>query len=258
MQLIDTHAHLYAPKFGDDRADMIARALAAGVTKMLLPNIDHTSIQPMLDLEAAYPDHCFAMMGLHPTSVKENYAEELLLVRKWLGERDFLAVGEIGIDLHWDKTRLAEQTAAFVQQVEMALEYDLPIVIHSRESTEELLDILEGMNESSLEGVFHCFTGTVEQAERIMEMGFYLGIGGVVTFKNGGLDETLREVPLSALLLETDAPYLAPVPYRGKRNESAYVRLVAERLAEVKEVDLTTVAEQTTANAYRLFRKLPK
>lgn len=251
--LIDTHAHLYAKAFTNDRAEMIERASAGGVKQFLLPNIDEASIAGMLELETQYPNQCFAMMGLHPCSVKENYQEDLRWVRKWLEKRDFLAIGEIGIDLYWDKTLLAEQKAAFLQQVEWALEFDRPIVIHARESLDILIDLVKSVDDVNLRGVFHCFTGDVAQAEAIMELGFYLGVGGVLTFKNGGLDKTMAKISLERVILETDAPYLAPVPYRGKRNESAYIQEVANKLALIKGLSSGKVAEITSENAQKLF-----
>lgn len=251
--LIDTHAHLYAKAFEKDRAAMIERAQEVGVQQFLLPNIDESSIAGMLELEAAYPGRCFPMMGLHPCSVKENYLSDLAWVRKWLDQRDFIAIGEIGIDLYWDKTFLEEQKAAFLQQVEWALEFDRPIVIHARESLDLLIKLVEEVGDSNLRGVFHCFTGNVAQAEAIMELGLYLGIGGVVTFKNGGVDKTLAEISLERIILETDAPYLAPVPYRGKRNESAYVQEVADKLASIKGLPTGKVAAITSENAQKLF-----
>lgn len=232
---------------------MLARAAAAGVERFLLPNIDKDSISAMLELEAAHPGRCHAMMGLHPCSVGDNYEEELSVVRDYLDRRDFIAIGEIGIDLYWDKTNLDRQREAFLRQVHWALELDRPIVIHSRESTDVLIELLQDVNNPALKGVFHCFTGDRRQAEVIIDMGFYLGIGGVLTFKNGGLGPVVADLPLGALVLETDAPYLAPAPHRGKRNESAYVRLVADKLAEIKGVSLEEIAESTTANARRLF-----
>lgn len=251
--LIDTHAHLYAKKFDHDRAEMIARGQAAGVEQFLLPNIDEASVAGMLALEEAYPNRCFAMMGLHPCSVTKNYQQDLKWVRQWLEQRDFIAIGEIGIDMYWDKTLLEEQKAAFLQQLAWALEYDRPIVIHARESLDILIDLVREVDDSNLRGVFHCFTGDLKQAEAILELGFYLGIGGVLTFKNGGLDKTLQEISLERIILETDAPYLAPVPYRGKRNESAYVREVAGKLATIKELPEEKVAQITTENAQKLF-----
>lgn len=251
--LIDTHAHLYAKAFDNDRAAMIERAEAAGVKQFLLPNIDESSIAGMLELEAAYPGRCFPMMGLHPCSVKENYLADLAWVKKWLDQRNFIAVGEIGIDLYWDKTFIEEQKAAFLQQVEWALELNLPIVIHARESLDLLIDLIKEVGDSNLRGVFHCFTGNVAQAEAIMKLGLYLGVGGVLTFKNGGVDKTLAEISLERIILETDAPYLAPIPYRGKRNESAYVQEVAVKLASIKGLSLAKVASITSENAQKLF-----
>ncbi|MEZ4990605.1 MAG: TatD family hydrolase [Saprospiraceae bacterium] len=255
MKLIDTHAHLYSRKFDSDRAAMIERAVARGVEEFFLPNIDSESIDGMLALEAAYPDRCFAMMGLHPCSVQENYEEELAIVRQWLDKRYFCAIGEIGIDLYWDKTTLLIQEIAFKTQIDWALEFDLPIVIHARESTEEILVILEEVHSEKLRGIFHCFTGNREQAERAIALGFHLGLGGVLTFKNSGLDATIADIDLQHLVLETDAPYLSPVPYRGKRNESAYVYYVAEKLAEVKNTSLEEIARITSANAAKIFVK---
>ena len=251
--LIDTHAHLYASQFDEDREAMLDRALTAGVERFYLPNIDSGSIASMLALEARHPDRCFAMMGLHPCSVKENFEDELAIVKEWLFKRHFCAVGEIGIDLYWDKTTLPQQIIAFRRQIHWAIELDLPIIIHARESTEEILQVLQEEQHERLRGIFHCFGGSLEQAERIIGMGFLLGIGGVLTFKKSGLDQTLLHIDLKHMVLETDAPYLAPVPYRGKRNESSYVRLVAEKLAGIKNTAFTEVAAITTANAKRLF-----
>ena len=251
--LIDTHAHLYAKAFENDRAAMIERAQAVGVAKFLLPNVDESSIAGMLELEAAYPGRCFPMMGLHPCSVKENYLADLAWVRKWLDQRDFIAIGEIGIDLYWDKTFIEEQKAAFLTQVEWALEFDRPVVIHARESLDVLIDLLREVGDPNLRGVFHCFTVNVAQAEAIMKLGLYLGVGGVVTFKNGGVDKTLAEISLERIILETDAPYLAPIPYRGKRNESAYVQEVAAKLASIKGLSLAKIASITSENARKLF-----
>ncbi|MCB0642159.1 MAG: TatD family hydrolase [Phaeodactylibacter sp.] len=251
---IDTHTHLYVSQFDDDREIVVQRAIDAGVERMLLPNIDSSSIPGMMDLEAQFPEHCFAMMGLHPCSVNAQVDEELAVVREWLDKRSFVAVGEIGIDLYWDQTYVEEQKRAFLTQTDWALEKDLPIVIHSRESTDLLIELLQPYKGSALKGIFHCFTGTVEQAEAIMELGFLMGIGGVLTFKKAKLDEVLREVPLEALVLETDSPYLAPTPYRGKRNESGYIPLIAAKLAAAKEMELEAVERQTTENAKNLFR----
>lgn len=253
MRLIDTHTHIYLEQFDEDRTEMIQRALGSGVEQFFLPNIDSSSIARMLEVEEAWPGRCFAMMGLHPCSVKENFEEELAIVREWLDERPFCAVGEIGIDLYWDKSFFEQQKEAFLQQVEWAKELGAPIVIHSREATDILIELVEQVKDERLSGVFHCFSGTEEQARRIIGLGFYLGIGGVVTFKNAGLDKVMENTGLEHVVLETDAPYLAPVPRRGKRNESAYVRLVAEKLAAIKGLSFREVAEVTTKNAERLF-----
>ena len=228
--------------------------MESGVDRFFLPNIDHASIEGMLQMEEDYPGQCFAMMGIHPCSIKEDYKEELAVVEKWLGERPFCAIGEIGIDLYWDKSHFREQQEAFRQQIQWAKALDIPIVIHSRDATAEVLEILEEQKDERLRGIFHCFTGTLEEANRIIDLDFYLGIGGVVTFKNGGLDKVIKEIDLKHLVLETDAPYLAPAPKRGKRNESAYVRLVAEKIAAVQQVPFKEVARQTTANAEALFK----
>lgn len=253
MTLIDTHTHLYVEQFAEDREEVVRRAKNVGVERMYLPNIDVGSIEGLLALEASDPQSCIAMMGLHPCSVKDDYQEQLGQIRSWLEKRPFAAVGEIGMDLYWDQTYEKEQEKAFLTQVEWALEFDRPIVIHSRETIDQLIKLVREVGDSHLRGIFHCFTGTVEQAEQIMELGFYLGIGGVLTFKNSGLDKTVAQLPLERLVLETDAPYLAPVPHRGKRNESAYVLNVAEKLADVQGISLKAVAEQTTANANTLF-----
>ena len=252
--LIDTHAHLYSHKFDNDRSDMVRRAIAAGVTRMYLPNIDSESIQPMLDLEAEFPDNCFAMMGLHPGHVQpDTYEQELALVEKHLGERRWAGVGETGIDLYWDKTHLDIQKKAFARQIEWAKDLNLPIIIHSRESNEECLELVKNGQDGRLRGIFHCFSGTPEQARRMTDLGFMLGIGGTLTYPKSEVPEVLREVPLEYIVLETDAPYLPPVPHRGKRNESAYVALVAEKLSEVKGLPPDEIARVTTANALRMF-----
>ncbi len=251
--LIDTHAHLYSSKFSSDRHDMVQRAIAAGVTKIYLPNIDSESIEAMLELEAAFPEHCFAMMGLHPCSVNETVEQELALVEKWLGERKWAGVGETGIDLYWDKTHLKLQQMAFARQIDWAKDLDLPLIIHSRESNEECLELVKNGQDGRLRGIFHCFSGTLEQAKRMIDLGFLLGIGGTVTYAKSELPEVLAEIPLEHLVLETDAPYLPPVPHRGKRNESAFIRHVAEMVSEIKVLPLQTVAKVTTANAAKLF-----
>jgi TatD DNase family protein len=252
--LIDTHAHLYAKQFDEDRSEMMERAFEAGVEAIYLPNIDGESIESMLALESAYPGKVFAMMGLHPCYVKEDFEEELARVEAWLNKRKFCAIGEIGIDLYWDKTFVAQQEEAFLRQVQWAKDFDLPFVIHSRESIDQILDLLEPIANEKTRGIFHCFTGTLTQAQRIQELGFLMGIGGVLTFKNSGLKEVVRDIPLESLVVETDAPYLAPTPYRGKRNESSYVRLVAQHLADLKQVDIATLGAITTQNAKKLFK----
>jgi len=253
MFLIDTHTHLYLDAFNEDRDSVVERAIDHDIQIMLLPNIDSTSIDSMHALCQQFPKNCFPMMGLHPTSVKENWIEEMETVEYLLGQKRYVAVGETGIDLYWDNTFVKEQEIVFRKQVDLAIKYDLPIVIHSRESIDILISILEDYNNTGLRGVFHCFTGTIEQAEKIIEMDFLLGIGGVLTFKNSILDQIIKNIDLSYIVLETDAPFLAPVPYRGKRNESAYIKLIAQRLAEVKNINIEDIAQVTTYNARELF-----
>ncbi|MBK9337280.1 MAG: TatD family hydrolase [Lewinellaceae bacterium] len=254
MELTDTHAHLYSGKFDHDRPEMVQRAIAAGVTRMYLPNIDAESIQPMLDLEAAFPDHCFAMMGLHPSHVKPETVEaELALVEDWLSRRTWAGVGETGIDLYWDKTTLGIQQIAFARQCEWAKDLNLPVIIHSREANREALEVVRKAQDGRLRGIFHCFSGTLDEAKEMIALGFLIGVGGSLTYPKSNLPAVLREVPLEHIVLETDAPYLPPVPHRGKRNESAYIRLVAEMLSEAKVLPLTEIARKTTANARRMF-----
>ncbi|MFK7774557.1 MAG: TatD family hydrolase [Saprospiraceae bacterium] len=253
--LVDTHTHIYLDQFDEDRAEMMQRAKDNGIEKFYLPNIDSTSIDAMLALEKSNPETCIAMMGLHPCSVKENYQEELAIVKNWLDKRYFCAIGEIGIDLHWDTSTFEIQKEAFRTQINWAKEFDIPIVIHSRKSTQEVIDVLREEKDDRLRGIFHCFGGSVEEANAIIDLGFYLGIGGVVTFKKAGLDKTMEEVPLKNVVLETDSPYLAPTPYRGKRNESGYVKLVAEKLAMIKNMNLEEVAKITSKNALDVFGK---
>lgn len=251
--MIDTHLHLYAEEFDEDRTEAIQRANEVGVTKFLLPNIDMDSVDGMHQLVEQYPNQFYPMMGLHPCSVKEDYKEVLDVLKKELEKGQYIAVGEIGIDLYWDKTTYTIQKEAFKIQCEWAMQRDLPIVIHSRESIDEIVDILRPLK-GRIKGVFHCFTGTGQQALDILELGFYVGIGGVVTFKNTTLREVLKEkVPLDRVLLETDAPYLAPTPYRGKRNEPAYLSRVNLTLADVYECSEEQVDAVTTMNALRLF-----
>ncbi|OJJ20297.1 hydrolase TatD [marine bacterium AO1-C] len=251
---IDTHAHIYASQFKKDQADVLRRAFEQNVEKIYLPNIDHTSIDDMMEVEAKYPDHCFAMMGLHPCSVNKDFEKELYQVETWLNKREFVAIGEIGTDLYWDKTFFDQQAEAFKIQVEWAKKYKRPIVIHCRDSFQETIDLLTPLMDANLTGIFHCFTGTVEDAKKAIELGFLLGIGGVSTFKNGGLDKVLPEISLDHLVLETDCPYLAPVPYRGKRNESSYIPLIASRLADIKGIEIEEIEQKTTENAQKLFK----
>ena len=255
MHLVDTHTHLFAQQFDDDRSEVIQRVLEKGVQKMLLPNINSSSIQPMLNLCAEFPNNCFPMIGLHPCDIKKNYLEELVIIEEWLKNEKFVAVGEIGIDLYWDKSTLSIQEDAFRKQIGLAKKYKLPIAIHVRDSFDEVLSIIDELNDDNLSGVFHCFTGNEAQANHIINYGgFKLGIGGVVTFKNSNLYKTLSTISIEYLILETDSPYLAPTPYRGKRNESSYVILVAEKLAEIYEKSLEEIAYITTQNTKELFK----
>lgn len=255
MNFTDTHTHLYSEAFDEDRDLMIQRALDAGVQRFFIPAIDSEYTQGMYDLEKAYPDHVFLMMGLHPTHVKENYEAELAHVEAQFEQRSFFAVGEIGIDLYWDKTTLAIQQDAFRRQIQLAKKFKLPIVIHCREAFDEVFEVLESEKGDDLYGIFHCFSGSKEQALRAIKYGMKLGIGGVVTFKNGKIDTFLNEIPLEHIVLETDAPYLSPVPFRGKRNESSYVALVAEKLATIYNCPLEEIASVTSANADAVFFK---
>lgn len=254
LNFIDTHAHLYSHKFDLDRAEMVHRAIQAGVTQMFLPNIDAESIDAMLALEAAFPENCFAMMGLHPCSVlPDTYLNELAIVEKWLQTRKWAGVGETGIDLYWDKTTLEIQQFAFARQCEWAKDLNLPIIIHSRVANQEALEVVRKAQDGRLRGIFHCFSGTLEEAKEMIDLGFMLGIGGTLTYPKSELPEVLRSIPLEHIVLETDAPYLPPVPQRGKRNESAFLRFTADALSEAKVLPLTEIARTTTANARRMF-----
>lgn len=254
MRLIETHAHIYSDDFKEDLNETLDKAKAHGVERIYMPNINSKSIDAMLEVEANNPDYCIATMGLHPCYVKEDFEKELAIVEDWLNKRDFVSIGEIGIDLHWDKTFKAQQEEAFKIQVQWSIERDIPFIIHARESTEEILNILEPMKVDKMQGVFHCFSGDINQAKRVMDLGFYLGIGGVSTFKNGGLKEMIPDLDLNKIVLETDCPYLAPVPHRGKRNEPAYIRLIAEQIASLKLTTLSEVGEITSRNADQLFK----
>jgi TatD DNase family protein len=253
----DTHAHIYHEDFEKDLELMMERNHDAGVRKIFMPNIDSSSVDRLLSLEQKFAKECVAMMGLHPCSVKENFRNELQIIEQWLGKRRFAAIGEIGTDLYWDKSFWEQQKEAFLIQVGWAKKYSLPIVIHCRESMDQTIDLLEPLLDGKLSGIFHCFTGTAEQAQKIISMGFYLGIGGVVTFKNSGLDKIIPQIDLNKIVLETDSPYLAPVPYRGKRNEPSYIPLVAGRIAELKNITIQELQSVTTRNADRIFTSPP-
>lgn len=254
MIITDTHAHLYSEQFKEDRDEMMQRALKAGVSRFFVPAIDSTHLKAMLELEKAYPENMFLMMGLHPTHVKENYTEELAFVKHWLDKRIFFAVGEIGIDLYWDKSFLQQQLIAFKTQIEWAKEKNLPIIIHCRDSFDEIFEILDEVKDESLFGIFHCFTGTLEQAKKAISYNMKLGIGGVVTFKNGKIDQFLNRISLENIVLETDAPYLAPAPFRGKRNESSYIIQVLNKLATIYSLTEQEIANITTQNSKDIFR----
>lgn len=253
MIFTDTHTHLYSEEFSEDRDIMINRAFEAGVSRLFVPSIDSSYTQKMYDLEALYPDNVFLMMGLHPCYVKENYLEELTHVETELSKRKFAAIGEIGIDLFWDKTFLKQQQEVFIRQIQLAKQYKLPINIHCRDAFDEVLEILEQEKSPELWGIFHCFTGDFNQANQAISCGMKLGIGGVATFKNGKIDQFLNEIAISNIVLETDAPYLAPVPHRGKRNESSYVKLVATKLSEIYNLPLEEIAAITTQNSKEVF-----
>ena len=254
MIITDTHTHLYSEAFEKDQDEMMSRALKAGVSRFFVPAIDSTYTATMYALERKYPEHVFLMMGLHPTHVKEDYKEELTHVKTALAQRKFVAVGEIGIDLYWDKSTLKQQQEAFRTQIQWAKRYKLPIVIHCRDAFDEIFEILEEEKSEDLFGIFHCFTGTIEQAHRAISYNMKLGIGGVVTFKNGKIDQFLSQIDLKHIVLETDAPYLAPVPYRGKRNESAYILEVLEKLSLIYGKSKVQIARITTANSKDIFK----
>lgn len=254
MILTDTHTHLYSEQFNEDRTAMVQRAINNGITRLFLPNIDSSSVEGMLALQQQFPENCFAMMGLHPTSVGENYLEELKNIEIRLNQQQFCAIGEIGIDLYWHKTFLKQQQDAFRTQINWAKERKLPFVIHCRDSFNEIFEILDELNDENMRGIFHCFTGNSAQATKVIEYGgFKLGIGGVVTFKNSGLEEVLKQIDIKHLVLETDSPYLAPVPYRGKRNESSYLLNIAEKLSDIYQLPIEKIAGITTQNSVEVF-----
>jgi len=253
MRFIDTHSHIYDATILPEFEQILTNARATGVEKILMPGIDSTCINDMLALEAKYPENCIAMMGLHPCYVKENFEQELAIVADWLSKRKFVAIGEIGLDFYWDKTFTEQQYQAFETQMQWAIDYNTPIVIHTRNAMGETIEAVKPFAKKGLRGAFHCFSGSKESAQQIIEMGFYLGLGGVLTYKNAGVAEAIKDIPMEYLFLETDAPYLPPVPYRGKRNEPAFMIEVAKKLAEIKQLPLHEIAEKTTANAERLF-----
>lgn len=251
--MIDTHTHLYDEETVALQDEHILRAIRAGVEKLYMPNCDSTTIYGMMSLAKRFPEHCFAMMGLHPCYVKENYKDELAIVEQQLAQNKFAGVGEVGLDFYWDRTFAAEQKIAFEQQINWALHYQLPVIIHSRSSTKECIDIVRKKQNGNLTTIFHCYSGTVSEAQEIVDLGGFLGIGGVVTYKKTNLPEVLLSVSLDNIVLETDAPFLAPVPYRGKRNESTYLPIIAQKIAEVYQVSVEEVAERTTINAQKIF-----
>lgn len=253
MILTDTHTHLFLPEFDDDRSEVVERAIEAGISKMILPNVDGSTIMKMLSLSDEYPENCYPAIGLHPASVRQDFREELEKIGIWLDRRRFHAIGETGIDLYRTQSFLKEQTDAFRCQAELAVMHRLPLIIHCRNSFDQIISVIEEMNHGQLSGVFHSFTGNKDQADRIIENGFKIGIGGIVTYKNSGLDQVLLEIDIHHIVIETDAPYLTPVPYRGKRNESSYLIHTAEKLAEIYQLPVGEVAAITTANAKKVF-----
>ena len=258
--MIETHAHIYDDQFGQDRNALLDRAFSAGIKQIWMPNCDHETIDGMLALEEKYPEVCHAMMGVHPCYVKENFEQELNIVEQWLERRKFILIGEIGLDFYWDLTFVAQQEEVFLRQLTLAKKYNLPICIHSRNSKNNehnailrCIELIKQFGWEDLRGIFHCFSGNLEEAQKIIEINFLLGIGGVATFKNGGMDTILPHIDLKHIVLETDSPYLAPVPHRGKRNEVVYIGLVARRIAEIKAIDFDEVVQQTTQNALSLI-----
>ena len=255
MIITDTHTHLYSEQFDDDRVEVIERALAAGVTRFFIPAIDSSYTKSMYALESRYPNNMFLMTGVHPTHVKDDYLEELAHIKEQLNSREFVAIGEIGIDLYWDRSTLKLQQEMFKLQIQLAKQYRLPVVIHCRDAFDEVFQILEEEKGSELFGIFHCFTGTLEQAQKAISFNMKLGIGGVVTFKNGKINQFLKQISLDHIVLETDAPYLAPVPYRGKRNESSYILNVLEKLSDIYSMSSNEIASITTKNSKSIFKK---
>lgn len=254
MILTDTHTHLYSKEFDKDREEVLKRALEEEITRFFIPAIDSSHTEAMYELEKDFPKNIYLMMGLHPTSVKENYEEELQHIEEQFKKRDFYGVGETGIDLYWDRSFLKQQQAAFKYQIQLAKRKKLPVIIHCRDAFDEVFEVLKSEMDDELFGIFHCFTGNLEQAKTAISCNMKLGIGGVVTFKNGGLDKFLDEIPLENIVLETDSPYLAPAPFRGKRNESSYLKIIAEKLSEIYHLDLKEIAEVTTKNSRDIFK----
>ena len=254
MNIIDSHSHPYVEAFAEDRDAVLQRARAAGVSRIYMPAIDSTTHEAMLELEKQYPDFCIAMMGLHPCSVKDSYEDELGIIYQYLCKRKFAAIGEIGLDYYWDKSTVGIQKKAFVRQMEWALEFDLPIVIHSRESTMDCVAMVKPFSDKGLKGIFHCFGGSADEAKAIADLGFLLGIGGVFTFRKANMPENLKDIDIQYMVLETDAPYLAPVPFRGKRNESAYLPYILHAISEAKGIAMEEIAQVTSANAEKLFK----
>lgn len=254
MNFIDTHAHIYSSKFDDDRDQVIQDILASGVSRVYMPNVDVESIEAMFACEAKYPGICIPMIGLHPCDVKADFENQLKVMAEWLEKRSFAAVGEIGLDLYWDKTFFEQQKAALQIQIDWAKNKSLPIILHCRESIDETIEIVRSNQDGALKGIFHCFSGNLSQAKAIIDMGFLLGIGGVATYKNGGLDQVIPEIGLDHLVLETDAPYLAPVPFRGKRNSPAYIPFIAEKIGDYLQISKEEVGRKTTENALNLFK----
>jgi len=250
--MIETHAHLYVDKFDEDRQEMMERAEEAGVKRFYMPNIDHESIEPMLEVEEKF-SNTIATMGVHPCSVEKHFEKQLYEVEDWLNKRKFAAVGEIGLDYYWDKSLIEQQKEALRIQVQFAKDHQIPVILHCRDSFDDTFEIIKEMNDDKLKGVFHCFTGTAEEAQKVIDLGFFIGIGGVVTFKNGGLAEHIPDIDLNRIVLETDAPYLAPTPKRGKRNEPAFLDLIAQKLADLKEMSKSDLIEITSKNATELF-----
>jgi TatD DNase family protein len=253
MQFIDTHTHLYLPEFDADRDEVVSRAVGNGIMKLLLPNIDLSSVDPMLSAVNRYPGICYPMTGLHPTSVKKDYPSQLDMIEKLLTKHKFVAIGEIGIDLYWDKTFLKEQLISFRRQIALASDNGLPLVIHSRDAFPEVFSVLDEFKANALKGVFHAFSGSIKDAERVVNMGFMLGIGGIVTFKNSGLNKIVEDIGPGNLILETDSPYLAPVPHRGKRNESSYLCIINKKLADIFGMSEEEIASVTYSNSVGLF-----